>query len=233
MRWRQTDKAPNANPTREQIIVPQPKACETCCSACQKIDQHNRSRQSTLMSEKKVRVTEFDRRINTSVFAMTGPVDAWFLYEGIRSGSSRGHLVQERHFFELLIEQLIDNKFDSKQATTRSNKQRSDAEMLLQVDDDGIIPSHMELVGVTPTKRYKKNRIYRLQGMCLVCNKPATTVCRECQRAAPFDKHQHWICDKKGKKCMCNHIMAAHPDMIVSDKKPVDWNRVISCSLDT
>jgi len=70
MRWRQTDKAPNADPTREQIIVPTLKACETHYSACQKIDQHNRSRQSTLIAEKKVRVTEFDRRINTSVFAI-------------------------------------------------------------------------------------------------------------------------------------------------------------------
>jgi len=206
MRWRQTDEAPNANPTREQTTVPQPKTCETCCSACQKIDQHNRSRQSTLMTEKKVRVTEFDRRINTSVFAVTGPVNAWFLCKGIRSGSSRGHLAQERHFCQLLIDQLIDNKFDSKQATARSNQRRSDAEMLLQVDADGITPSQMQLVGVTPTKRYTKNRIHGLQGRCLVCNKPATAVCRECQRVAQIDKHQHWICDKKGKKCMGNHI---------------------------
>jgi len=44
--------------------------------------------------------------------------------------------------------------------------------------------------------------------------------------------HQHWICDKKGKKCMGNHIMAAHPDMIMSNKKPIDWMRFGS-SLET
>ena len=231
MRWRQVDRAPNALPTRADINIPQPKVCETYYSACQKIDQHNRSRQSTLMIEKKVRVVEFDRRINTSLFAMVGPVDAWFLYKGIRQdcGRNGGYYLDERHFYELLCEQLIDNKFDSKQPATRG-KRRSDAEMLLQEEevDVGSVPSHLQLLGVTPTKRFKKNRVHRLQGRCLVCSKPATTVCRECQRVSPFDKHQHWICDKKGKKCMGYHIMACHPDMIMDDnKKPVDWNHVI------
>jgi len=33
MRWQQADKAPNADPTREQMMVPhwQPNACKTCC----------------------------------------------------------------------------------------------------------------------------------------------------------------------------------------------------------
>ena len=227
-RWRQIDKTPNADPTRAEIKIEQPKACETYYSACSMIDRHNRSRQSTLMIEKKVRVGTFNSRINTSVFAMVGPVDAWFLYRGIRADShkTQGFYVDERHFYELLCEQLIDNKFDSSQASTRS-KRRTDAEMLLQetAAANGSVPSHLQLIGVTPTKRHKKNRIHRLQGRCLVCNKPATTVCRECQRVAPFDKHQHWICDKKGKKCMGDHIIAHHPSMIMkTDKKPLDWD---------
>ena len=227
-RWRQINRTPNADPERQDINILQPKACETYYSACSLIDRHNRSRQSSLMIEKKVRVTTFEKRINTSLFAMTA-VDAWFLFSGIRRGS-KYRFYEERHFYECLCEQLIDNKLDCKQSSTRrGGKRRTDAELLLQEQEqNGSIPSHLQLVGVTPTKRYKKNKLHRLQGRCLVCNKPATTVCRVCQRDDPLGKHQFWICDKQGKKCMGNHIMACHPDMIMDDNsKPVDWNRVI------
>jgi len=96
------------------------------------------------MIEKKVRVTVFDKRINTSLFGMMA-VDAWFPFSGMR----RVHRIQyanERSFCECLIEQLIDNKLDTAQASTRGskNKRRSDAEALLnehQFPDS--IPSHL------------------------------------------------------------------------------------------
>jgi len=225
-RWRQIDLAPNADPERADLVVTQPKAAETYYSACSQIDRHNRSRQSTLMIEKKVRVTSFDKRLNSTLFAMAGPVDAWFLFRGIRRGN-KNRVIEERHFYESLLEQLIDNNLDRSKASTRTKKRRTDAELLLQQEaaNHGSVPSHLQLVGVTPTKRYKKGKPHRLQGRCLVCNKPATTVCRECQRDDPLGKHQHWICDKKGKKCMGDHIMAHHPDMIMdADKKPIQWN---------
>ncbi len=214
-RWRQIDTSPNADPERKLIEVPQPKCCESYYSACSNIDRHNRSRQSNLMIEKKVRVTVFDKRINTSLFGMMA-VDAWFLFSGIRRGD-RIQYANERVFYECLIEQLIDNKLDAAQASTRGskNKRRSDAEALLnehQFPDS--IPSHLQLISVTPTKRYKKGKTnHRLQGRCLVCNKPATTVCRLCQRDDPLGKTQFWICDKAGKRCMGKHIMACHPGM--------------------
>ena len=113
------------------------------------IDRHNRSRQSTLMIERKVRVTSFEKRINTTIFAMVGPVDAWFLYRGIRR--DRKVSCDERHFYERLLEQLIDNKLDCSHASTRA-KRRTDAELLLQQDHSDSIPSHLQLVSVTPTK---------------------------------------------------------------------------------
>ena len=226
IRWRQVDATANADPERKDIIVPQPKAAEKYYSACSHIDRHNRSRQSNLMLEKKVKVSTFDKRINLTLFAMAGPVDAWFLYKGIRAGT-KGLYCDERHFYELLIEQLIDNTLDASQCKTRGGKRRTDVELLLQEHDPNCIPSHMQLIEVTPTKRYKKNKNHRLQGRCLVCEKPSTTVCRECQRDDPLARHQHWICDKPGKKCMGSHILACHPTAAMAPENVVSGDRTI------
>ena len=232
LRWRQVDKEANADPILKDVVVPQPKACETYYSACSQIDRHNRSRQSNLMLEKKVKVSTFDKRLNLTLFAMAGPVDAWFLYRGIRNGRMDGPLINERYFYERLTELLIDNTFDACYSSTRiKHKRRTDAEILLQEQEAAAesIPSHLQLVSVTPTKRSKTaNAKHRLQGRCLVCSKPASTVCRTCQRGDPYGRHQWWICDKPGKICMGKHIIANHPDMLPSvDKKPIDWNHVI------
>jgi len=191
------------------------------------------------MMERKVRCNAFEKRLNTTLFAMAGPVDAWFLCRGIRSTDpgrchgSNGCYFDERHFYELLIEQLIDNRFNASQATTRAKaKRRTDAEILLHEQEACLdsIPSHLQLVSVAPTKRFKaKNPKHGLQGRCLVCDKPATTVCRVFQRDDPHGTHQFWICDKPGKACMGKHIMANHPDMVIKteDKAPINWNRAI------
>jgi len=85
------------------------------------------------MIEKKVTVSLFEKRIYTTLFAMAGPVDAWFLYRGIRKGC-KGVYCDERHFYERLLGQLIDNKLDCSRASTRTRR-RTDAELLLQQQD--------------------------------------------------------------------------------------------------
>jgi len=219
-RWRQVDQTDNANPNRVNLTIPQPKAAEIYYSGCSSIDRHNRSRQSGLNLEKKVKVLQWNKRINTSIFAMVGPVDAWYLWRGITEGRSNAgvtHYINERVFFECLIEQLIDNDYDSSSPSTR-HKRSTDAEMLLQLQADPLsIPSTSQLIGVTPTKRFKAaNTNHRLQGRCLVCRGVATTVCRDCQQDGPFSKHQHWICDKPGKVCMDKHTLACHPTMVAT-----------------
>ena len=58
-RWRQPELSledmglPNNQDTvRQQMTVPQPKACELYYNTCGSIDQHNRHRQDTLQMEK-------------------------------------------------------------------------------------------------------------------------------------------------------------------------------------
>jgi len=151
----------------------------------------------------------------------------------IRCGSNltaqmRG-LCNERRFCESLTEQLIDNTLDS--ATHSTRRRRANAEPPQEETDvlTDSVPSSLQLVGATPTKRFKKSKpTQRLQGGCLVCFLPATTVCWQCQREKPMGKHQEWICNKPGKTCMGKHIMAHHPDMIAkSDAAAVSWNHVI------
>ncbi len=232
-RWRQLDRTPNAEAQRVDLSVQQPKACQVYYSACSQIDRHNRHRQSGLKLELKFRVQNWDDRVNTSIFAMVGPVDAWNMMAHIRGGSNlstqmRG-MQNERRFYESLIEQVIDNTLDS--ATHSTRRRRTNAELLQEETDllTDSVPSSLQLVGVTPTKRFKKSKpTHRLQGRCLVCFLPATTVCRQCQREHPMGKHQEWICNKPGKKCMGKHIIAHHPDMIAkSDTAAVNWNNVI------
>ena len=76
-----------------------------------------------------------------------------------------------------------------------------------------VVASSQQLVFPTPTKRMKKNRPqHHAQGRCMVCKKPTTHVCRDCQRHQPNpDLKQYWICNKAGKECMGAHIIAKHP----------------------
>ena len=229
-RWRQVDQAPNADASRVNVTIRQPRAAEIYYSACAGIDRHNRCRQAGLMIEKKVRVHTFDRRVNTTIFGMAC-VDAQKLFLGIRKPLS----IPERDFYSRLAEQLIDNQYDNRNLRARS-KRSTDAELLLQELDSNSshnsIPSNQQLLGVTPTKRHKANHPkHLLQGRCKSCDALATTVCRECQQElGTLAREQVWICNKPGKVCMGKHIAAHHPDMVAlpgSAKRAIHYNRVI------
>jgi Transposase IS4 len=51
-RWRQVAQEENAEPTRVELTIPQPRAAEIYYKVCSKVDQHNRSRQAFLNIEK-------------------------------------------------------------------------------------------------------------------------------------------------------------------------------------
>ena len=226
LRWRQVDRTPNADASRVHVTVRQPKACEIYYSGCSCIDRHNRSRQAGLMIEKKFKVQTFDKRINTSLFAVM-VVDAHRLFAGI--GKPIG--IKERVFFERLSLLLIDNEHDGRNLRGRK-KMSTDAELLLQEQQLNLttsIPSCRQLIDVTPTKRHKKGHPkHLLQGRCRVCDSLSTTVCRECQaQIGPCEQNQCWTCSKPGKVCMGSHVMAHHPDMILAAD---DARRAIDCS---
>ena len=225
-RWRQVNQEPNANADRVNISVRQPRACETHHSGCQGIDRHNRSRQAGLKLEKKAQAQSWDKRINTSLFAVI-VVDSSHLFKGIHAGAS--YFSTERQFFERLSEQLIDNTFDTR--SLRDRKRPPQALVDRDVNLPDTIPSSLQLLGVTPTKRHKKNHAkHLLQGRCLICRGESTHVCRECQSAVgPMAKKQVWICHKAGHVCMGRHILAAHPDMAPAPnaKRAINWSNVI------
>ena len=111
-RWRQIGDDPEADPTRVELTIPQPKAAETYYTACSKIDQHNRHRQDTLMLERKLVTTDWSRRVNLSIFAIC-LVDAWQVYNKMTyvDPKTEGRETQ-KDFYGHLAAELIDNNYD-------------------------------------------------------------------------------------------------------------------------
>jgi len=154
-------------------------------------------------------------------------VDSALLHKGVHAGAA--YSTNEREHFERLSEQLIDNTFDTR--NLRARKAPAQAFNERQVNVPNTIPSNLQLLGVTPTKRHKKSHPKHLmQGRCVVCGGQSTHVCRECQSGlGPTAKKQIWICDKADHVCMGRHILAAHPDMgpNANQRRAVTWQNVI------
>ena len=75
-RWRQTISGPR----RVNIEVEQPKVVEKYYATCAAIDQHNRCRQDDLQLERKIGVSDWDKRVNMGILGFC-IVDAWKLYK--------------------------------------------------------------------------------------------------------------------------------------------------------
>ena len=210
-RWRQRDTTANAAPVKELIRIPQPQVVQVYYDGCGKIDQHNRHRQDSLNIEKKVTTTDWAKRANLSIFGMIA-VDAFYLLAGVRGKLYFG----ARQFFEMLAEELIDNDYDRR--SLRRRRDEADELERALIGEGGVAMLHpaKQLTAPTPTKRRKtKNPNHRMQGRCMVCNKPTSHVCRACQQYHPSpDQKQFWICSKAGKVCMGSHIVERHPNLI-------------------
>ena len=118
-RWTQTDKTVNAEPVRQDRNIPQPKAAEMYYKAAGKIDQHNRHRQDSLRLERKLQTTDWSKRVNITIFAMT-VIDAFLLMKGCQSF---GVLSDPKLFIEQLALELVDNDYD-RRTLRRSTKQK-------------------------------------------------------------------------------------------------------------
>ena len=129
-RWRQLDPTPNAPPELVEVVVPQPAASHIYYSACGKIDQHNRLRQSSVMLETKLKTVVWWRRVNLSLFSMC-VVDAYLMAlnsQGDRKWRSSSD------FMLALIDDLIENKYEQRNLRKRDFRRSSAS----SVGDDSL-----------------------------------------------------------------------------------------------
>jgi hypothetical protein len=96
----------NANAKQVEVIVAQPKACEICYSACEKIEGHNCHQQATLMLENKLSTHDWSKRVNMTFFGMT-VADSWLAFTACTQASE-----SQKEFYTLLSEELIDNTYE-------------------------------------------------------------------------------------------------------------------------
>ena len=214
-RWTQADKGVNAEPERQERQIAQPKAAETFYMAAGKIDQHNRHRQDSLRLERKLQTTDWSKRVNVTIFAMT-VIDAFLLMKGCQSFSV---LHDPKLFIEQLALELVDNDYDRRTVRRSTKAKRSREVDILPLPVQ--INTSIYLTNTTPTKRLRKNKktgalTQCKQGRCIVCkNHWVTTVCRECQKdQQDVTKTQFWCC-KSGSECFDKHVREHHPDKIL------------------
>jgi Transposase IS4 len=209
-RWQQTNRSPNVDPSRQEKLVPQPKAAELYYKGCGKIDQHNRTRQDTLQLERKLQTNSWDKRVNTTLFAMI-VVDAFLLAKGCGATLV---LKTPALFIEELATELIDNEYDK--MSLRSSSKRSREVVAPPIG----INTSLYLTNPTPTKRLRKNKktgklTCCKQGRCGHCKERFTTyVCWECQKSLPHPYQKQFWCCKAGTECYDLHIRSAHPKKV-------------------
>lgn len=211
-RWRQTDDTPNAEPTRVELTVPQPKAAEIYYSACAMVDRHNRHRQDTLQLEVKLGTQNWGMRVNLSIFGMI-VVDTWLAYS-----QCTGTKENQKDFYTFLSEELIDNTFDHVHTrgrrVTEQDASVSSPELFDRTTGN---PRAGTSAHLTPTKRKKTSRDgqllpHSLQGRCKVCKRLTTYACSLCSDRNPSSS-EVWMCyTKTGRICFATHITECHDE---------------------
>jgi hypothetical protein len=188
--WQQVNKGINANLERMHICIPQPQLVETYSNLCAMIDRHNRQQQDNLDIQKKVMTVQWERRVNMGHFGMM-VVDAYHVLAGVCNGV---YSTTSRWSYEQLAEEMIDN--DHNRMTFMIRREETKALERAIEENCGVLEPGKQRTTPTPTKQMKKNHpTHHLQGVCMVCKKNTTHVCRECQKfyASPTNK-QYWIC---------------------------------------
>ena len=215
MQWRQVDEAPNAEPTRVELTVPQPKAAEIYYDACAMVDRHNRHRQNTLGLEVKLATHNWGMRVNLTIFGMI-VVDTWLAYS-----QCTGTQENQKDFYTSLSEELIDNTFDHVHNRRRRGVNEQDASVSSRSPELFNRATGNPRAGtsahLTPTKRKKTSRDgtelpHSLQGRCKVCKKLTTYACSLCMDQNP-SALETWICySKTGRVCFATHINLCHDE---------------------
>lgn len=213
LRWRQLDESPNAEPTRMELTVPQPKAAEIYYDACAMVDRHNRHRQQTLGLELKLGTHSWAMRVNLSIFSMI-VVDTWLVYS-----QCTGTQEKQKEFYTSLSEELIDNTYDRvhNRRRRRLEEQDTNARSPELFDRTTGNPRAGTAAHLTPTKRRKTARDgselpYSLQGRCRVCKKLTIYSCSLCMDENSTAS-EVWICySKSGRVCFATHATSCHDE---------------------
>ena len=210
VRWRQLIDKPNAPPEKVNLVIEQPKIAEIYYSTCSAIDKHNRLRQDDLRIEKKIETINWSTRVNLSIFAMI-VVDSWLVYNAFANrgkGEELNQAVNQKEFYSVLAEELIDNTYHEKGRAARRSFQE---EACIQAVESGS-PKAGVLTHLTPIKRFKNNMhgqklSHRYQGRCKVCSKKTTWQCSDCED----NGKAVFLCPtKNGKRCFVEHISHVH-----------------------
>jgi Transposase IS4 len=213
-RWRQQDKTPDAEPNRISYTIPQPRAAEIYYSCCEKIDQHNRDRQDTLMLERKVQTKDWSLRVNMTLLGMIF-VDTWKVWQQFTYNNTEA-IETQKSFYGTLSAEMIDNTYD-KVTPVVGRKRRGGNEV------ERISPAVCRTTGapragvsihLTPTKKLRRKRdgtvtVQCKQGYCCICGKKTTHECSACEQKN--DNKTGWCCHSKtGCQCFPEHIQQAH-----------------------
>jgi Transposase IS4 len=210
-RWRQVDPTPNAPPERVQLTIEQPKIAEIYYSTCASIDRHNRCRQDNLGIEKKIETKDWSMRVNLSIFSMI-VVDSWQVYSSIKNHGNPHAAGNQKDFYSMLSEELIDNTYDVKGGRSMGLKRSPTSNYhdacLRTINGQ---PRSGVLTHLTPSKRRKNSKgeqtTFRYQGRCKECQKKTTWQCSDC---GDNEKMVYLCSTKNGQRCFLDHLNRNH-----------------------
>ena len=226
-RWRQVVHGADAEVT--PITIKQPLAAEIYYGTCARVDQHNRDRQKTLGTERKVRTLDWAKRVGTTLLSMN-VVDAWKVYSKASFYDANGEPTlnedgtrheNQKEFYSALIVELIDNTCDmaigaaiGALGTPRAVRHRAvDAAM---IDENTGAPRSGNGNGayLSPTKRKRIVRgvetNHAHQGYCRICRAKTRFQCNICKYSADIDD-DGWLCHSDTTRdCFAQHCGQKH-----------------------
>jgi hypothetical protein len=214
-RLRQVVQDNVTDPEHVDLVIPQPRACETYYSCCAKIDQHNRDRQDTLMLEKKLKTHDWSIRVNLSILGMI-MVDCWKVWSQITVTGPEGlskPAETQKEFYSQLATELIDNTFDY--VAPRNNGVAATDNHAELIDRRTNLPRSGTAIHLTPTKRKRKKKDgswtqNTFQARCHICRSKTIYQCSRCKDESD-GIDEGWLCHTaKGKRCFLDHLSEKH-----------------------
>ena len=139
-------------------------------------------------------------------------VDSWLVYKQATKSQE-----DQRDFYSMLAEELIDNRYDHGLTGTRSNENGLTPEIIDQRTGAGRAGLSVHL---TPSKRKRKTRHgivtnHTAQGKCRECKRKTKYQCSECVDAAEGraggGQPMPWFCHTDtSRMCFPTHISESH-----------------------